>query len=223
MRWRNTRSAAVLCVLVSAVGLTAQAPMQQTARDSIDKSRPAAETLLSALGDANLAGNPNVLMTELGDSVRNATLGVPIPVFWMNVGETGLGAVLRGTPLSSVLKNDDVIYPLMTNQGQSRAGITMSRHNNEWTPGTVGRSAFVAPAVRFRQADSTRTHAALDTYFALELPAIRKIFLAREANGSVTLIPVENDKVLGLSAGAPVEAMPVLQKLWNYLRGQRGT
>lgn len=217
----SSSRACLAAVLISSVALSAQtATIQQTAKDSTTKSHDGAARVLKSLASS---GSPDRKLYIKNDAEmvqeQEVELGVPIPVFWLDLDE--IPSVMSGTALDKVLKNQDVIYPLVTGDGTAKWAITMTRNKSDWRLGSIGRATFVSAAVPLRKEDAARSGVAPDVYFALEVPAARKIYLARPDKSKITIIPVTNDGALGLTRGERLDALDVLQKIASHQSGRR--
>jgi len=153
---------------------------------------------------------------ELGfaspDEVGNATLGVPIQVFMVQLDH--LQEYEVGTDPESLLSGgDEFSYPVLIRE-EVRSSIVIMKRNEEWEAVSFGWSNLITLLTEIRKVTSERTGLPLSSFFAVRIPALNLYFLAhRTENNILMLTPLLDDRGFGFEAGVTMPADAVFETI----------
>ena len=212
LRGAFARAASALTIVVlSAWTITAQdGSLEQMALQAATESRTAAQSVW--LEVAKSPGAVEAFGADFG-TAEGRQLGDPLAVFWLSMDAAAL--VARGErPLAAAARNDQMIYPVMNRDRTSSSGlVTVSRSADGWRRSVIGRAVLAQALVSTRRADAAQQKRDVAKYFALEIPALRQIFLARTSGAETMVIPLETDTRYEFKQGAAVPVNVALRRL----------
>jgi hypothetical protein len=139
-------------------------------------------------------------------------IGDPFPVVRIGLDE------LQGPPgtepkLASRNESNEILYPILSRNGDVRAGVTFQRKMDDWKDVSYGNKALTRLLVRARQNLVDKSNKPNEGYYAISIPALNLYFVAIKTEGDVTLISLIDDPIVGIKAGIPLSARDIMPRL----------
>lgn len=209
-RHRGDLSALVLVVVASVTCETQAQSIEARGKQAAADAGPTARSIWAAIGKIGPTDFKGLGID--GTTADGMGLGEAVPVFALTM--QAVADVAGGKTLEDVAVNNEVVFPVMTRERNGASILSVSRFQNGWRQDQVGRPALAQALVTVRSADAERNKRSTADYFAVEVPAARKMFLGRGVGLDARLIPLENDARLKLARG---EATPVRVVMQNLL------
>jgi len=147
------------------------------------------------------------------DQIR---LDTGVPVFWLTM-QNVLDIADGKTTLEAAAQSKDVVYPLVTTNGTGTSVMTMTRSENGWRQNSFGRGTLARNLTSVKAKDAKP---AAD-YFAVEVPSLRRVFLARGRGVGTMIIPLDTEESLGFTSGQEVQVREAMQRLQKYFNERR--
>lgn len=146
---------------------------------------------------------------ESPDEVDDATLGIPVQVFMVRLDD--LQEYQGGDPESLLSGGGEFSYPVLVRE-KVRSSIIIMKRGDDWKAVSFGWSNLITLLTEIRKASSERTGVPVDSFFAVQIPALNLYFLAyRNANNVLMLIPLLDDPDLKFQAGVAMSADAVFE------------
>ena len=200
---------AIVAVLLA---VTCQAQPQSIQTVSTRAVADATETAVNTWG-----AMPNANLKSLGIDAPTSdgmALDGGLALFWLSMQDAA--DIANGKFLEDVAldNNSEVMFAILNRDRQGTGILGFSRAGREWQQDRLGQPALARALINVRTDDAKRTGTDPKSYFAVEIPAVRKIYLGRGEREKAMLIPLENDLKVKVSRG---EAMPVQTVMKNLV------
>jgi hypothetical protein len=203
-----------LSVFVSLVPVActlAQGNIQANAQRDVSETKDVAARALATFQKIGKQTNFKAMGFESADEMTNATLGQPLSVFMVELGD--LRAYQAGSDPNKLLKPiDKVIYPVRV-RDEVRSSIVLQKGKEGWKASDFGGANFARLVTRARDESAKTTSLAPTAYFVVQVPALNAYFLGYRQEEKLMLTSLIDDAALNLRAGIGLPAEQVFGEL----------
>lgn len=152
--------------------------------------------------------------------VKNARLGVPLPVFMVQLDD--LRAYRSGIDPRKLLRDlDKVVFPVLVN-GEVRSSVTVERRNDRWQASSFGAPRLARAFESARQANASANNLSPLAYAMVHVAALNRHYLAHRSGDQLLLTTIIDDPVLRLRSGRTLSAGQVFLALVPIARKHDG-
>jgi len=209
-----------LVSLIAASGVLAQGDVTPDAQHKESETRDVATQALVTFQKIGNQTNFKAMGFESADEMTNATLGNPLSVYMVELGD--LRAYQGGSDPNKLLKPiDKVIYPVNV-KDEVRSSIVLQKGKEGWKASDFGGANFARLVTRARDESAKATGLPATGYFVVQVPSLNAYFLGYHQNDKLMLVSLADDPALNLRAGAPLPAEQVFGDLVPFAQKYNG-
>jgi hypothetical protein len=206
--------------LIAVTGTLAQDDVQADAQRKESETKDVAARALVTFQKIGKQTNFKAMGFESADEMTNATLGQPVSVFMVELGD--LRAYQAGSDPAKLLKPiDKLIYPVNV-KNEVRSSIVLQKGKDGWKASDFGGANFARLVTRARDESAKATGLPTAGYFVVQVPALNAYFLGYRQNDKLMVASLADDSALNLRAGAALPAEQVFGDLVPFAQKYNG-
>lgn len=185
-----------------------------------EKVQPVASKALTTFGQLVTEENYKVMGFETPGEKKEASLGVPIQVFMVQLDQ--LKEYEPGSDPAALLSDvGSVIYPVMV-KDQVRSSIKVEKMEGAWQATTFGESNLTKMLTGARSTAADSAQLPIASFSAVRVPALNLYFIAHRAEGVLMLTPVLDNPSFGFKVGISMPADKVFEAILPAAKAHNG-
>jgi hypothetical protein len=206
--------------LIAAAGALAQGNFEADAQHKESETKDVATQALATFQKIGKQANFKAMGFESADEMTNATLGQPLSVYMVELGD--LRVYRAASDPTKLLKPiDKVIYPVNV-KDEVRSSIVLQKSKEGWKASDFGGANFARLVTRARDESAKATGLPTTGYFVVQVPSLNAYFLGYRQNDKLMLVSLADDSALNLRAGTPLPAEQVFGDLVPFAQKYNG-
>jgi hypothetical protein len=206
--------------LIGVTGALAQSNFEADAQHKESETKNVATQALATFQKMGKQANFKAMGFESADEMTNATLGQPLLVYMVELGD--LRAYQAGSDPNKLLKPiDKMIYPVNVKE-EARSSIVLQKDKDGWKASDFGGANFARLVTRARDEAVKTTGLPSTGCFVVQVPSLNAYFLGYHQNDKLMLVSLADDSALNLHAGAPLPAEQVFGDLVPFAQKYNG-
>ena len=211
---------AILSTALSTLALAQQPRMELLRAPLENQAFLAGAQSLSTFQSVANENNYRQLGFKNLSEVKNARLGVPLPVFMVRLDD--LRAYRSGTDPRTLLRDlNTVVFPVFVND-EVKSSVTVEKRNDRWQGTSFGAPMLARAFESVRKADASANNLSPQAYAMVHVAALNRHYLAHRSGTRLMLTPIIDDPALRLRAGRSVPAEQVFLALVPIARRHNG-